>query len=62
MKEQNKMELRSEKVRKIIGEETPFFVRYGITIIFVVMLFVFLLAYGIWVFNIRWEDLLFPLH
>ena len=31
------IELRSEKVRNIIGNEMPFFIRYGITIITVVL-------------------------
>lgn len=51
MIERNRIELRSEKVRNIIGEEAPFFVRYGITIVFVVMLFVFLLAYVFYLFD-----------
>lgn len=32
-----KIELRSEKVRNIIGNEMPFLIRYGITIITVIL-------------------------
>ena len=40
------IELRSEKVRNIIGNEMPFFIRYGISIIAVVLAVV---ALGVWV-------------
>ena len=40
------IELRSEKVRNIIGNEIPFFIRYGISIIAVVLAVV---ALGVWV-------------
>ena len=39
------IELRSEKVRNIIGNEMPFFVRYGISIITVILT---LLAVCVW--------------
>lgn len=45
--EKVKIELRSEKVRNIIGNEMPFFVRYGITIITVVLA---MMAMGVWVY------------
>lgn len=35
--EKANIELRSEKVRNIIGNEMPFFIRYGISIIAVVL-------------------------
>ena len=41
------IELRSEKVRNIIGNEMPFFIRYGISIIAVVLAVV---ALGVWAF------------
>lgn len=44
------IELRSEKVRNIIGNEMPFFVRYGISIITVILA---LLAVGVWVIKER---------
>ena len=44
------IELRSEKVRNIIGNEMPLLVRYGITIITVVLA---LLAACIWII---WEQ------
>ena len=44
------IELRSEKVRNIIGNEMPFFVRYGISIITVILT---LLAVGVWVIKER---------
>ena len=47
MEEKVNIELRSEKVRNIIGNEMPFFVRYGITIITVVLVIV---ALVVWVF------------
>lgn len=40
------IELRSEKVRNIIGNEMPFFIRYGISIITVMLAIV---ALGVWV-------------
>jgi len=40
------IELRSEKVRNIIGNEMPFFIRYGISIITVILAIV---ALGVWV-------------
>ena len=54
MEEHDKIELRSEKVRNIIGEEAPFFVRYGITVVFVVLLFVALVAYFFYKFKPVW--------
>lgn len=40
------IELRSEKVRNIIGNEMPLFIRYGISIITVMLAIV---ALGVWV-------------
>ena len=40
------IELRSEKVRNIIGNEMPLFIRYGISIITVILAIV---ALGVWV-------------
>lgn len=40
------IELRSEKVRNIIGNEMPFLIRYGISIITVILAIV---ALGVWV-------------
>jgi len=45
--EKVKIELRSEKVRNIIGNEMPFFIRHGITIITVVLA---MMAMGVWVY------------
>lgn len=39
------IELRSEKVRNIISNEMPFFIRYGISVIAVVLAVV---ALGVW--------------
>ena len=50
MEEKVNIELRSEKVRNIIGNEMPFFVRYGITIITVVLVIV---ALVVWITGIR---------
>ena len=41
------IELRSEKVRNIISNEMPFFIRYGISIIAVVLAMV---ALGVWLY------------
>lgn len=41
------IELRSEKVRNIIGNEMPFFIRYGITIITVVLAMMAICIWGI---------------
>lgn len=41
------IELRSEKVRNIIGNEMPFFIRHGITIITVVLA---MMAMGVWLY------------
>lgn len=40
------IELRSEKVRNIIGNDMPFLIRYGISIITVILAIV---ALGVWV-------------
>ena len=45
--EKVKIELRSEKVRNIIGNEMPFFIRHGITIITVVLA---MMAMGVWLY------------
>ena len=39
------IELRSEKVRNIIGNDMPFLIRYGISIITVILAIV---ALGVW--------------
>lgn len=39
------IELRSEKVRNIIGNDMPFFIRYGISIITIVLV---MMAIGVW--------------
>lgn len=41
----NKIELRSEKVRKIIDEKPSMTVRYGITIISLIMLILLVIVY-----------------
>ena len=45
MEEKVNIELRSEKVRNIISNEMPFFIRYGISIIVVILAVV---ALGVW--------------
>lgn len=40
-----RIELRSEKVRGIIGEEPPVFIRYGTTIILAVLLTIVVAIY-----------------
>ena len=45
MEEKVNIELRSGKVRNIISNEIPFFIRYGISIIVVVLAVV---ALGVW--------------
>lgn len=45
MEEYERIELRSEKVRNIMGDIPPELVRYGISILFVVLLFLFAIAY-----------------
>lgn len=45
--EQGKIELRSEKVRNMIGEIPPFLVRWGNTIL--VIIFLLLIAIGWWI-------------
>ena len=42
------IELRSEKVRNIIGNGMPFFVRYGISIITVILALLALCVWAIW--------------
>lgn len=59
MEEDDRIELRSEKVRNIIGEEAPSFVRYGITVVCVVLVFVALIAYFFYRFKPVWPDWLF---
>ena len=44
-KNENNFELRSEKVRSIVGQIPSSLVRYGITIIGIVLLFLFVIAY-----------------
>lgn len=46
-KESDKIELRSEKVRNIIGEVPPSLVRYGTVIVMLILLALFLAAYFI---------------
>lgn len=50
-KKHEKIQLRSEKVRHIIGNELPFWVRHGITIVTIILVFV---AIGI---GILWNEL-----
>ena len=45
MNDMDKIELRSEKVRKIIGDEMPFFIRYGISIITIVLILICIVLY-----------------
>lgn len=47
-KETPKIELRSEKVRRIIGNELPFLIRHGITIITVILIGLVTVAYMFW--------------
>ena len=42
--EQNRIELRSEKVRNIIGQMPPFLIRWGNTVLLII--FILLLAAG----------------
>lgn len=44
-KEQEKIELRSEKVRNLIGQMPPFLIRWGTAIVVVIVL---LLALAVW--------------
>jgi len=44
-KDEKNFELRSEKVRSIVGQIPSSLVRYGITIIGIVLLFLFVIAY-----------------
>lgn len=44
-KDEKNFELRSEKVRSIVGQIPSSLVRYGITIIGIVLLFLFAIAY-----------------
>ena len=46
MEEKVNIELRSEKVRNIIGNEMPFFIRYGITIITIILCLVALVLFS----------------
>ncbi len=43
--EQDKIELRSEKVRNLIGQMPPFLIRWGNTILFIILLLLALAAY-----------------
>lgn len=47
-KDKTKIELRSEKVRNIIGNELPFWVRHGITIVTVILIGVVVVAWLVW--------------
>lgn len=42
------IELRSEKVRNIIGNEMPFFIRYGISIITVTLAVIAVCTWVLW--------------
>ena len=46
--EQEQVELRSEKVRNLIGQMPPFLIRWGNTILFFIL--VALVAIGSWLF------------
>lgn len=48
--EQDNIELRSEKVRNIIGEMPPFLIRWGNTILFIVFL-VLVAIFGIYFYK-----------
>ncbi|WP_239445733.1 hypothetical protein [Parabacteroides sp. An277] len=43
--EQEKIELRSEKVRNLIGQMPPFLIRWGNTILFIIIVLL-LVVYG----------------
>lgn len=43
--EQDKIELRSEKVRNLIGQMPPFLIRWGNTILFIILLLLAIAAY-----------------
>lgn len=45
MNDMDKIELRSEKVRKIIGEMPSGFIRYGISIITCILILLFIICY-----------------
>ena len=47
-KKHEKIQLRSEKVRHIIGNELPFWVRHGITIVTVILIGVVVVAWVVW--------------
>ncbi len=47
MSDTDKIELRSEKVRKIIGDIPSGFIRYGISIIACLLIILFLICYFI---------------
>ena len=42
------IELRSEKVRNIIGNEMPFLIRYGISIITVILVIIAVCIWVLW--------------
>ena len=42
------IELRSEKVRNIIGNEMPFLIRYGISIITVILVIITVCTWILW--------------
>lgn len=45
---QDKIELRSEKVRNIIGQMPPFLIRWGNTILLVIFLALLVVGYWFW--------------
>lgn len=46
--QQDKIELRSEKVRNIIGQMPPFLIRWGNTILLIIFLTLLVAGYWFW--------------
>jgi hypothetical protein len=55
--QQDKIELRSEKVRNIIGRMPPFLIRVGNTILIVILI---ILAIAVYIARRRWGCDIFP--
>lgn len=51
--EQEKIELRSEKVRNLIGQMPPFLIRWGTVILVIIVLLLMLIFYTMYLKNFR---------
>lgn len=49
--EQSRIELRSEKVRNLIGQMPPFLIRWGSVILIVIVILLFLVGYS-WYYHV----------